>query len=52
MRRACLLFLILLFGVLAEHEAEFGFRTAKDVARFVHFYLELGADHGFAVRGG
>lgn len=34
------------FAVLADHEAEFGFRTAKDVARFVHFFLELSGEQG------
>ncbi len=33
-----------LFAVLADHEAEFGFRTAKDIARFVHFFLRLQGD--------
>jgi energy-coupling factor transporter ATP-binding protein EcfA2 len=34
----------LLFAVLAEHEAEFGFRTAKDVARFMHCHRLLSGD--------
>jgi hypothetical protein len=28
----------LLFDVLSSHGAEFGFRTAKEVARFIHFH--------------
>jgi hypothetical protein len=38
----------LLFSVLADHESEFGFRTAKNIARFSCFYhlLEFGSIDG------
>ncbi len=37
--------MLLLFQVLQEHGAEFGYRVAHESARFLHFYRELG---GFA----
>lgn len=37
--------MMLLFQVLQEHGAEFGYRVAHESARFLHFYRELG---GFA----
>jgi 5-methylcytosine-specific restriction protein B len=33
----------LLFGLLREHNAEFGYRTIYEAARFMHFYQLLGA---------
>ena len=34
--------LIRFFSVMADHNAEFGFRTAKEIARFVYFHSLLG----------
>lgn len=34
----------LLFAILAKHEAEFGFRTAKEISRFVYFHKLLTND--------
>jgi len=31
-----------LFALLGDHHAEFGYRTAHEAARFIHFYKELG----------
>lgn len=31
----------LLFRIMAEHEAEFGYRVAKEISRFIHHYHEL-----------
>jgi energy-coupling factor transporter ATP-binding protein EcfA2 len=33
-----------LFAILAKHEAEFGFRTAKEISRFVYFHKLLTND--------
>jgi hypothetical protein len=33
--------LTLIFDALAQHNAEFGFRTAREGLRFVHFYGQL-----------
>lgn len=35
----------LLFAILAKHEAEFGFRTAKEISRFVYFHKLLTNDN-------
>ena len=37
--------MLLLFQILQKHQAEFGYRTSYEAARFMHFYKELG---GFA----
>ena len=34
--------MLLFFNVLREHNAEFGYRTGYEAARFVHFYKSLG----------
>ena len=34
--------MLLLFNLLQKHQAEFGYRTSYEAARFVHFYKELG----------
>ncbi len=34
--------MLLFFNLLREHNAEFGYRTAYEAARFVHFYKLLG----------
>ena len=34
--------MLLFFNLLREHNAEFGYRTAYEAARFVHFYKFLG----------
>jgi hypothetical protein len=40
--RACLNNeLKLIFDVLAQHNAEFGFRVVKEMTRFVHFFLQI-----------
>jgi len=31
----------LIFDALAQHNAEFGFRAAKEITRFVYFYLQV-----------
>jgi hypothetical protein len=33
-----------LFAVLHKHHAEFGFRTAYEASRFLHFYIMLGGE--------
>lgn len=33
-----------LFDILSKHEAEFGFRTAKEISRFVYFHKLLAGD--------
>jgi hypothetical protein len=30
------------FALLGDHHAEFGYRTAHEAARFIHFYKDLG----------
>jgi hypothetical protein len=34
--------MLLLFNALRSHGAEFGYRTAHEAARFIHFYKMLG----------
>jgi energy-coupling factor transporter ATP-binding protein EcfA2 len=34
--------MMLFFKLLQQHQAEFGYRTSYEAARFVHFYKELG----------
>ncbi|MDA8412304.1 MAG: hypothetical protein M0023_00775 [Desulfobacteraceae bacterium] len=34
--------MLLLFNLLREHNAEFGYRTSYETARFIHFYNQLG----------
>lgn len=36
--------LLLLFDMLAEHNAEFGFRVASEIERFMAFYKQLAGD--------
>lgn len=38
---------LLFFDILSEHGAEFGFRTVKEMARFI-YYFELISPNGFA----
>ena len=34
--------MLLFFNLLREHNAEFGYRTSYEAARFIHFYNQLG----------
>lgn len=34
--------MLLLFNLLREHNAEFGYRTSYETVRFIHFYNQLG----------
>ncbi len=34
--------MLLFFNLLREHNAEFGYRTSYETARFIHFYNQLG----------
>ena len=36
--------MVLMFNLLREHNAEFGYRTSYEAARFIHFYKLLGGD--------
>ncbi|HEU4964379.1 MAG TPA: hypothetical protein VFV52_11095 [Bacilli bacterium] len=37
--------LLLFFDVFAHHGAEFGFRTAKEISRFIYFHQQLTGDN-------